>query len=612
MAGLADLQFRRVDTWDDAQDFKAWLALDRPFLGCDTETSGLLFGHDVVRLVQFGDHRAGWALDYPEWKGLVQDVFRTYEGRQVWHNSLFDLTMLKADGVVTQQRLQHDTMLMCYLKDPGARKDLKGAAAMYVDKMARVGQSVLKGFMSGGGFDWGDVPRDAEPYWVYGILDTCLTALLAEALWEDTAVALREAYELNMAVIHVLRDAQVRGFAVDEVYRVACERKLREECAMLEADIPFEPSKDQQARHHLLSIGAEIHERTPEGNVSVDKFVLKRLLDEDPIRFAVAGTLNTWRQKNRSLNNYITTFADVSQGGMAVDGALHAHAHPVGGVNERGNPAGTITGRLSITQPALQTLPKGRVVRDALVAREGHRLLQADYAGMELRALAGLAQEPNMMAAFDRGEDLHDFVTQMLFGDRWTKKQRGVTKNVQFAKCYGAGLDQLANTAGLPVHEVQAIVDLYDERFPRVAAFMQETINSIMEQAGERRGRGWVTLPDGTRLPVSGDEAYKGVNFKIQGGTAVAAKRKLVELDQAGLGDFFRLAVHDEFLFEVPSSEIYEARETLRRVMPDDRTYPGVTLTIDDDMVERWGQHFRGPDYPKYVETEDPEWLTVS
>lgn len=606
---LSELAFRRVDDWDDAQDFVAWLGQDRRFLGADTETTGLMVHHDKIRLVQFGDHRMGWALDYPEWKGLVADVFKRYDRPIVFHNALFDLKMLKADGINIPQRNVHDTMVQCYLKDPGWRKDLKGASATYVDSQARIGQTALKTFMSKGGFTWGSVPREAEPYWAYGALDTCLTALLAEKLYGEIP---REAYELNMAVIHVLRDAEVRGMAVDEDYRLRCQRKLREELAALESEIPFEPSKDRQAREHLLSIGAEIHERTPSGDTSVDKHVLRRLVSEDPVRFAVAGLLDAWRGKNRSLVNYIEKFADVSEGGMAVGGALHAHAHPVGGRDESGKDSGTITGRLSVTDPPLQTLTKGRVVRDAIVARPGCRILQADYAGMELRALAGMAQEPEMLAAFSRGEDLHDFVTQVLFGEGWTKKQRSVTKNVQFAKCYGAGIQQLADTAGLPVEEAQAVVDLYDDRFPRVAGFMQETVNHIMAQAGGRAGTGWVTLPDGTRLPVKGDEAYKGVNYLIQGGTAVAAKRKLVELDQAGLGEFFRLAVHDEFLFEVPESDVDDARHVLREVMPDDRTYPGVTLEIDDDVVERWGQHFRGPDYPKYVETEDPEWLTAA
>lgn len=608
--GLDQLEFRRVDTWDDAQDFARWLGERREWLGFDVETSGLIPFHDPIRFAQFGDGRMGWGLDYPEWKGLVRDVFRTYRGRIVAHNALFDLKMMKADGVWTPQRHFHDTMVMCFLHDPGARIDLKGAAALHVDQRARAGQTALREFMSGGGFDWGTVPRDAEPYWVYGALDTCLAAMLAEALWPETGGGpLREAYELNMAVIHVLRDAEVAGLKVDEDYRLRAARKLREEMAGLEAEIPFEPSKDAQARAHLLSIGAEIHETTDGGQVSVDKFVLRRLYGEDPVRFAVAHHLDEWRQKSRALNNYIEKFGDVSQGGFAVDGVLRCHAHPVGGLDENGKSRGTRTGRLSVTDPPLQTLTKGRIVRDAIVAREGCRILQADYKGMELRALASLAGEESMLAAFARGEDLHNYVAEMIFGPGFGKKQRSLTKNTQFGKCYGAGVPQIAATAGVPLAEAQAFNDRYEELFPGVKRFMQETIDTVMSEAKGRGGRGWVTLPDGTRLPVSGGEAYKGVNYLIQGGTAVAAKRKLVELDAAGVGEFFRLAVHDEFLFEVPEEHVDEAREIIAQVMPDTRTYPGVTLEIDQDEVERWGQHFRGEEYPKYVDTPDPDWL---
>jgi DNA polymerase I len=608
--GLEDLQFRRVETWDDACDFMSWLGESRPWLGCDTETSGLLLGDDQIRLVQFGDARMGWALDYPEWKGLVADVFRNYDGRCVWHNALFDLKMLKFDGVQTKQRFQHDTMVSCFLKDPGSRIDLKGAASLYVDSRARAGQSVLKDFMAAGGFSWGTVPREAGPYWVYGVLDTCLTAMLAESLWSDTGGGpLREAYELNMAVIHILRDAEITGLRVDEPYRAAAEAKLREELGGLEAEIPFTPSKDRQALEYLLSVGAEITERTDTGNLSVDKHVLGRLMREDPDRFRVAGLLNTWRQKARNLRTYIETMADVSRGGMTVDGVLRAHAHPVGGIDDSGKNRGTRTGRLSVTDPALQTLPKGRIVRDAIIAREGCHILQADYAGMELRALASMAGEVGMLDAFERGEDLHEFVASKIFGPGFTKPQRGIAKNASFCKAYGGGPAKIAETAGVPLSEAETFVAMYEETFPALTSFMQGVVNDIMNQAGGRRGRGWVTLPDGTRLPVQGDEAYKGVNYKIQGGTAVVAKRKLVELDAAGLGEFFRLAVHDEFLFEVPDAEIREAREILHHVMPDKTTYPGVVLEIESDVVYRWGAHFRGDDYPPYVETVDPEWI---
>ena len=129
--GLDQLEFRRVDTWDDCQDFMRWLGNKRDWLGFDVETSGLIPYHDPIRFAQFGDHTMGWGLDYPEWKGLVSNIFDTYRGNIVAHNALFDLKMMKADGVATPQRYFHDTMVMCFLKDPGSRLDLKGASAIY-------------------------------------------------------------------------------------------------------------------------------------------------------------------------------------------------------------------------------------------------------------------------------------------------------------------------------------------------------------------------------------------------------------------------------------------------------------------------------------------------
>jgi DNA polymerase I-like protein with 3'-5' exonuclease and polymerase domains len=102
------------------------------------------------------------------------------------------------------------------------------------------------------------------------------------------------------------------------------------------------------------------------------------------------------------------------------------------------------------------------------------------------------------------------------------------------------------------------------------------------------------------------------VNYKIQGGTAVVTKEKIVELDAAGLGPFFRLAVHDELLYEVPEDLVPTAHEIVRRVMPDTRSFPGVTLEIEQDEVHRWGEHYRGDEYPAYVPTEPAPWLIES
>jgi DNA polymerase-1 len=318
-------------------------------------------------------------------------------------------------------------------------------------------------------------------------------------------------------------------------------------------------------------------------------------------RYPVARLIETYRSKDRELHSYLEKFRDVTEGGMAVDGVLRASTKPVGAK----------TGRQSVTDPPLQTLPRGRVVRDAIVARPGQRLILADFAGMEMRGLAACAREQAMLDAYTRGEDLHDFVARSLYGDDFTKEQRHTCKNAGFAKIYGAGLAKFAVTAKISEAEAEAFLTQYDRMFPRVSAYMQEMVNQVMETAGgHRSGVGWVELQDGRRLRVPANKAYVVVNYRIQGGMAVAAKKKVVELDNAGLGACFRLMVHDELAYEVPDEHAAEALNIIETVMPDRDSFPGVTLEIEADQVDRWGQHYRGSDdYPVYVETPDPEWL---
>lgn len=595
---LDSLRFTYVETLDEVLDMMTWLGNRRGFLAFDVETEGLNVGCDKIRLAQFGDHEHGWALDYHSWRGVVAEVFRRYDRPLVAHNALFDVKMLKADGITVPQRLAHDTMIMTFLENAAARMGLKPAAAKYVDRQALAGKGVLEQAMVAGGWNWATVPVDLPAYWHYAALDTCLTALLADALYPKIEAEYLEAYELELAVIHCLRDAELAGLLTDQDYIDRAETKLEQELLELTPQIPVgNPGSDRQIVEYLLGIGAPLFVKTEKGNLSVDKHVLAWLAPQ----FPVAEVISQWRQKERQLNAYLRKFRNVgdSHNGLAVGDVLRASTKPVG----------ARTGRQSVTDPPLQTLPRGRVVRDAIIAREGHHLLQADFAGMEMRALASLAREETMLAAYNRGEDLHDFVADALYGASFTKQQRQVCKNAGFAKIFGAGVPKFAVTAGVSVDEATVFLQRYDGMFPGVAAFMQRVVNAVIERAGgDRRGWGWVTLQDGRRLPVEASKAYTGVSFRIQGGTAVAMKRKIVELDSVGLGPCFRLAVHDELLYEVPEEHCEEVRHVIERVMPDRTSFPGVTLEIETDEVERWGQHYRD-DYEKFVDTADPEWL---
>lgn len=603
---IEDIKLTRVTSLDDVARMMDWLGNRRDFLACDTETTGLNRGKDWIRLIQFGDHTAGWALDYRDWRGVARQIFDKYTGPIVFHNALYDTSMLAMDGIKVKDELVHDTMIMAHLKNSAARMDLKGAATIYVDKRAAAGRGLLEQVMSGGRFTWATVPLDHPAYWMYGVLDTCLTTLLAMKLYSDIMLKYRDAYELELAVISCLRKAEVHGLLTDPDYIARACAKLKTELAELRPQIPCEPNSDQQVVAYLQSIGVPLFLLTEKGNLSTDKNVMAYFKDQ----FPVCGLISAYKSKSRLLGSYLEKFMEVGSGhwdkkkndwsGLAVDGVLRAHARPVEAV----------TSRMSITDPPLQTLPRGRTVRDAIVARPGHRILQADFSGMEMRALASDAREEGMLAAFNRGEDIHNFTAAELYGVQFTKPQRSIVKNAGFAKIYGAGLEQFATTAKITVAEAKDFLDRYDVLFPGVARYMETIVNKVMERAGGKRsGKGYITLIDGRELPVRGDKAYVATNYRIQGSCGVVLKRKIVELDAAGLGECLRLPVHDEVLYEVPDEDVPEARELIRDVMPDRYSFPGVVLTIEQDEIDRWGQHYRGPDYPKYVDTLDPDWL---
>jgi DNA polymerase-1 len=595
--GIDKIRLTLVRTLDDVLDMMTWLGERRDWLAVDVETEGLNVGCDRIRLIQFGDHVQGFALDYKDWRGVAREVIHGYDRPMVAHNLLFDSKMLRADGITIPQHLAHDTMIMCHLKNAAGKLDLKGAATVYVDKRARVGQGLLKAAMAQQRWHWRDVPVELPSYWQYGVLDTCLTALLAETLWPDTGGGpYRDAYELELAVIHCLREAEIMGLQVDEEYRLAAEAQLRSELDVLAPQMPINPNSDDQVRKYLQSLGAQLFVLTDAGKLSVDKTVLEWLAPAFPI----AKTISTYRQKSKLLDSYITKFGEIgtTRNGLAVGGVLRPSTKPVGAK----------TGRQSVTDPPLQTLPRGRVVRDAVIPRPGHVFVMADFAGMEMRALASDARETTMLTIFNDGKDVHNETARALYGDGFSKPQRTVCKNAGFAKIYGAGVEKFAVTAKIDVGAAREFLTAYDALYTGVADYMGKVTQRIYERAGGREGVGYVTLIDGRRLPVPGDEAYKGVNYRIQGSCAIVMKRKIEELDRAGLGPYFRLAVHDELIYEVPLDLALDARRVIEAVMPDRRSFPGVTLEIDSDMAHRWGYHYRD-DFPKYVETPEPEWL---
>ncbi len=239
------------------------------------------------------------------------------------------------------------------------------------------------------------------------------------------------------------------------------------------------------------------------------------------------------------------------------------------------------TGRLSSTDPNLQNIPirteEGRKIRTAFVADPGHVLLSADYSQIELRLLASVADIDSLKQVFRDGHDIHAMTASEVFGVPLAEMDgdtRRKAKAINFGIIYGISAFGLGRQLGIARGEAQAYIDTYFERFPGIRAYMDRTVKQARE-------RGFVETPYRRRIhtPAINDKnpARRGfgeraaINAPLQGGAADIIKRAMVRLPDAltdaGLKTRMLLQVHDELVFEVPESEVEDARAVITAVM---------------------------------------------
>ncbi len=561
-----------VESLDELDAFRRWLGERRPIMAVDIETTGLSLAKDKIRLVQFGDGQNGWALPYEDWRGAVREVLGTYEGPMVLQHAKFDASFLLKDGLPFPWERVHDTMFMSYLVNSMGPKSLKQAAAYYVDPSAKAGEIELKKIMAKRRWNYATVPITLPQYWSYAAFDTVITALLAEKLWPEVQ-QYREAYDLELACERVLCEMEMRGMPIDVPYCESELARLTDEWVDITEELgDLNPNAPKQIVEALRQQGAPLKKRTDSGQLSVDDEVLKSLQDQYPTAGLVLRA--RWNQKLRG--SYFSNFIEYN-----ADGVLHPHINQIA----------ARTGRMSVTEPALQTIPREASVRHAFVSRgEGHKLLLCDYDNEELRVAAHFAQDEAMLSAFAEGRDLHGEAAQRIFGDGWTREQRGIAKAAMFAKAYGAGVPKFALATGLPEGEAARVFRGLDIAFPGLSRAMADVTLKIRERAGGD-DFGWIALVDGRRLQIPADKPYVGFNHLVQGSCAVVLKRALVDLDFAGLGEYILLPIHDEVAFDVPVDQLKEVTREVQRVMTrKDFTAP---LTVGAKIVDRWGDAYR-------------------
>lgn len=590
--GLGNPRLELVNSVGMADQFMSWLGESREVLAFDTETTGLDPSSDDLRLIQFGDMNKGWAIPWETWGGVGLEAIAKYEEPMVGHNSKFDVRFIERHGNIKMKRsLIHDTRIMCHLIDPNGSTALKPNAARLVDPAAAYASKALDEAMSQQKWTWATVPIDFPMYYLYGALDTVLTAHLYNKIKPTIDATYSAVYEMEKNVQWVLADMEARGSRIDLQYT----REKSSELAAFAAGVDnwcktaydVNPGSNVQVADKLIELGVDLFAKTKTGKFQLDVDVLTWVIGGESDQYDITqfneGQMLAYQVlKRRKSEKIRSTYLDNFLESADTDGFVHP----------RMNQLGARTGRMSMERPALQTLPRGPVVRDCFIPRDGNTLLTADYDGIEMRCLAHFAQDQSLNDAINSG-DIHLAMARLIYQDDTIErkdKRRQITKNTNYAKLYGAGQEKIALTAGVSLVEARAFLNQYDVMFPGVKAFQSRVGRTIGERKRDT-GVAWVTTPIGRLELANGDKDYGLVNSLIQGMAADVFKEALVRLDETDASQWMVLPVHDEVVFDVPLDSVTDAREIIRKAMHDDRWAVPLTIGIEGPL-DRWGQKY--------------------
>ena len=601
---LADVQLNLVDSVEKAEKFMTWLSQRRPMnaIAIDTET-GELPGrptkdalspwHGKLRLVQVGDAQTGWSIPWDEWSGVFYEAMEKFDGPIVCHNIAFEAKWFEIHSrwSMPWQRA-HDTMIMSQIIDPIGSAALKKLTAQYVDGKAAALQTHLDNSLHENGWTWGTVPVNFEPYWAYGALDPVLTMRLFEQFWEKcgTGGIYSVPYELEMATRKIATRMELNGARVDLDYSQKKFDELNQYGESVrkwgQDTYGMSITSNIQLVRQLEKMGADITETTPSGQKSASKDQLKMLVrDGTPDVQQLAEVVLKQRKADKLANTYFKNFLEGN-----INGIVHPSIRTLA----------ARTGRMSITDPALQTLPSGdATVRRAFIPKDDdHLIISSDLDQVEFRLTANLSQDQDLINLFNEadrtGGDVFTEIMRQVYQDPTAQKsdnRRKLIKGVVYGKLYGAGVTTMALTAGVSDAQMKSVVDAFDQNYPGVRYMAQ-----AIEDAGMKRlrseGVGYVKTKTGRRLPCDDDRVYSLTNYLIQASAAEIFKQNLVKLDQADLTEYLIVPVHDEIVLNVPKDNVEEIMQTVRECMTTTEGWD-VPLTAGvDGPFENWGAKY--------------------
>ncbi|WP_138429389.1 DNA polymerase I [Fodinibius saliphilus] len=516
-------------------------------------------------------------------------LFKDENTLKIAHNYKFDYMMLNRAGLKIGGPA-FDTMIAAYLIDADQKLKMDTLAKEYLNY-----ECISITELIGEGRKQKTMDEiAAADIKVYACEDADITLRLYErlsdALSDDDLDEIAETLEFPL--MEVLARMEMNGVRLDKKMLEEFSQELREELIRLEETIyekagtEFNINSPKQLGEVLFDkMGLPAGKKTKTGQYSTAESVLKKLADD----YEIPDLILEYRALKKLKSTYVDALPKLIN-------------EETGRIHTSFNQSIAATGRLSSSNPNLQNIPirtpRGREIRKAFIADEGCQLLSADYSQVELRVIASIAEDENMMEAFNNDEDIHSRTAKEIFElddiKDVTSNHRRKAKEVNFGIPYGVSAYGLANRLNISNTEGKEIIDQYFERFPGIQDYIDETKNFAKENGyvktllGRRR---YIPQINSGNWNVRSFAERTAINMPIQGTAADIIKIAMINiqeyLEEEQLKTRMLLQVHDELIFEVPKEEADEVPEKLKELMESAYTL-SVPLKVDMGLADNW------------------------
>jgi DNA polymerase I len=581
-AAEIEKRYVAIQTWEQ---FDVWLAKIEAaeLTSLDTETTSLEPLH--ARLVGLSlsvepgeaaylplSHRgpdAPTQLPIDEVLAKLKPWLENPARRKLGQNLKYDEHVLANHGI-RLAGVEHDTLLQSYVVESHRPHDMDGMALRHLGIKTIKYEDVCGKGASQIGFDEVALEQASD----YAAEDADITLRLHRYLYPLVAKGpkLLEVYrDIEMPVARVLWSVERNGVLIDATLLENQSSEIGAKLIALEAQAhvlaggEFNLNSPKQIGEIFFEkLKLPVVKKTPSGSPSTDEEVLQKLAEDYPLPKLLLDY--------RGLSKLKSTYTD------KLPKMINART---GRVHTNYAQAVAVTGRLASNDPNLQNIPvrtqEGRRIREAFIAPAGSRIVSADYSQIELRIMAHISGDDNLLRAFAQGEDIHRATAGEIFGVtplEVSADQRRVAKTINFGLIYGMSAFGLASNLGIARDAAKLYIDRYFTRYPGVAAYMEETRQSAREHGYVETVFGrrlWLPEINGGNGPRRQAAERAAINAPMQGTAADLIKLSMIAvqgwLETAQRRSKMIMQVHDELVLEVPDEEFDEVRVKLPELM---------------------------------------------